>query len=84
MNKEYFQNKYRVSTIRLNYWNYAWSAMYYVAICTKDQICCMGEIRNRLIYLSDIGNVVFNCWCEIPNHFDDVKLDDWIVMSDNI
>jgi len=84
MDKEYFQNKYRTSTIRMNHWDYAWPAMYSVTICTENRICCLGDIKDEQVYLSEIGKVVFDCWLDIPNHFDNVKLDDWIIMPNHL
>lgn len=81
---EYFNNKYKTSTIRMNHWNYSWPAMYYVTICTKDRECYLGEVKNVEVYLSEIEKMVFECWLDIPNHFDDVKLDDWIIMPNHL
>jgi len=82
--KEYFKNKYRTSTNRLQDWDYSASAFYYVTICTKDRVCCLAEIKNKQIYLSKIGKVVFNCWNNIPEHCKNVKLDDWIIMPNHL
>jgi len=81
---EFFQNKFRTNSIRLQDWNYAWPAMYYVTICTKDRACCLGEIKDEQVYLSEIGKVAFECWLEIMNHFDFVELDDWIIMPNHL
>jgi REP element-mobilizing transposase RayT len=58
--------------------------MYYVTICTKDRVCCLGEIKDNNVYLSEIGKIVFECWVDIPKHFNNVKLDDWIIMPNHI
>lgn len=84
MDKEYFQNKFRTSTIRMGHWNYSWPGLYYVTICTKDRICCFGNIKDGQVYMSEIGTVVFDCWLEIPNHFGNVKIDDWIIMPNHL
>ena len=81
---EYFKNKYRVNSVRMKHWNYAWPAMYYVTICTKNRLHCLADIKNEQVYLSKIGNVAFDCWIEISKHFDNVKLDDWIIMPDHL
>lgn len=81
---ELFKNKYRISSIRLQDWDYSWPAMYYVTICTKDRACCLGEIKDGNVYLSEIGKIVFECWLEIKNHFDFVQLDDWIIMPNHL
>lgn len=82
--EEYFKNKFRTATIRLNGWDYSWPAMYYVTICTKNRECCLSDVKNGQVYMSEIGKVLFECWLEISNHFDNVKLDDWIIMPNHL
>jgi hypothetical protein len=38
-----FQNKYRISSTRLQSWNYANAGMYFITICTKNRECYFGE-----------------------------------------
>jgi len=41
-----FKNKYRNSSHRLKYWDYGSPGMYFVTICTKNQISYFGDIVN--------------------------------------
>jgi len=82
--KEFFKDKYRVNSIRLPHWDYSWEAFYYVTICIKDRVCCLGEVKDDKVYLSEIGEIVFKCWLEIPEHFDKAGLDDWIIMPNHL
>lgn len=50
-----FQNKYRTASARLQTWNYAWNAAYFVTICTKNREHFFGEIENAIMNLSGIG-----------------------------
>jgi REP element-mobilizing transposase RayT len=34
--------------------------------------------------LSEMGKIVDQCWKEIPNHFENVMLDEFVVMSDHV
>jgi len=81
---EFFKNKYRVNSLRLQYWDYSWPARYYITICTKDRNCVLGEIKDGNVYLSETGKIVFECWLDIPKHFENVKLDDWIIMPNHL
>ena len=49
-----FQNKYRISSARLQNWDYGWDALYYITICTANRECHFGEIAKREIKLSNI------------------------------
>ncbi|MCX6740152.1 MAG: transposase [Candidatus Parcubacteria bacterium] len=84
MDNEYFQNKFRTSSIRMNHWNYSWPAMYYVTICTQNRECCLGEIKDGQVYMTKIGNIVFEEVINVPKLRRDVLLDDFIVMPNHI
>jgi len=66
---EKFQNKYRISSARLQNWNYASDAAYFVTICTQNREYYFGEIFNGIMQLSEIGEMANKFWLEIPNHF---------------
>ena len=44
----------------------------------------MGEIINRKMVLSDIGNAAEKYWRQIPDHFPFVVLDEFVIMPDHI
>jgi len=81
---EYFQDKYRVKTTRLSHWDYASEGLYYVTICTKDRICCLCNIKDDRVYLSEIGKIVHEEWLETPIIRPDVLLDDFIIMPNHV
>lgn len=39
-----FKNKYRISSARLQSWDYSNPGMYFITICTKKRAHCFGEI----------------------------------------
>ena len=41
---ELFKNKYRISSARLQTWDYANAGMYFITICTARRECFFGEI----------------------------------------
>jgi REP element-mobilizing transposase RayT len=84
MDKEYFKNKYRTSTIRMNHWDYAWPAMYYITICTEDRRCCLSEIKDGQVYLLEMGNIVFEELLKTQQLRPYVVLDDFIIMPNHV
>lgn len=34
--------------------------------------------------LNDAGRTAANCWVQIPDHFPNVELDEWVVMPNHI
>jgi len=43
-----------------------------------------GEIMNNAMILSDAGKIVKKFWLEIPDHFEFVELDEFVIMPDHI
>ncbi len=79
-----FKNKYRTSSARLQTWNYAWDAAYFVTICTKNREHYFGEIENAVMNLSGIGIIADVLWHEIKNHAKNVQLGEFTVMPNHI
>ena len=79
-----YKDKYKAKTIRLKNWNYANNSWYFVTICTKDALCYFGKIINNQINLSEIGKIAQKFWLEIPQHFKDIYLDQYVIMPNHI
>ncbi|MGM0656806.1 MAG: transposase, partial [Thermodesulfobacteriota bacterium] len=75
---EKFKNKYRISSARLQNWDYGWNAAYFITICTHNRECYFGEIDNvknrrdamhcvsTIMRLSEIGKIVESEWIKTP------------------
>ena len=57
-----FQNRYKIESTRLKYWDYGNSAAYFVTICTENRYHYFGEIKDGIINLSPLGNVINQEW----------------------
>jgi REP element-mobilizing transposase RayT len=79
-----FKNKYRVSSTRLQDWDYRTNAVYFITICTKNKAHYFGEINNGIMQLSHIGVLADVFWHEIKNHSDHVILDAYTVMPNHV
>ncbi|WP_431243526.1 transposase [Flavobacterium sp. P21] len=84
MNKEKFQNKYRISSIRAQWWDYGWNGAYFITICTQDRKHYFGEIQNGKMILSATGIIADLLWHQIPAHHKNVELGDFVVMPNHI
>lgn len=69
---------------RLTGYNYSQPGIYYVTICGAERIPLFGTINNATCELSYIGKMIEESWCDIPLHYPDVKLDEYIIMPDHI
>ncbi len=81
---EKFKNNYRIKSTRLLKWDYGWNAAYFVTICTHNQRCFFGKIKNKIMYLSDVGIIADLYWMEIPLYFPYIKLGKHQVMPNHV
>ena len=83
MKKQNIKQHHRRS-IRLKEYDYSKAGAYFATICTLNKKHIFGGIRNGLVELSMIGKIANKFWFEIPKHFEDVKLDEFIIMPNHI
>ncbi len=70
--------------LRLKGYDYSHAGRYFVTFCTIDRICILGRIREGKMELSALGQIVEDCWKEIPKHFQNVRIGKFQVMPDHI
>ncbi|WP_276979943.1 transposase [Flavobacterium filum] len=85
-------------SIRLKGYDYSQAGLYFITICCQDRACLFGEIVGTNNYLpnivtpenkpqmilNDAGKIANDCWMEIPNHYPNAKLHEYIVMPNHI
>jgi REP-associated tyrosine transposase len=85
-----FLNKYRISSIRLQTWDYASQGLYFITICTKNRENYFGRImvtdaqNVACLQSTPIGAIAHKNWMEIPLHFPFVELDEFVLMPDHV
>ena len=79
-----FKNKYRISSARLQTWDYSNNGAYFITICTQNRHHFFGHIQNQEMQLSEIGKLASQFWNEIPNHFPMVELGNFVVMPNHV
>jgi REP element-mobilizing transposase RayT len=71
-------------SIRLKHYNYTQPGAYFITICTKARQYLFGNVINGEIKLNYLGQIAFNCWQEIPEHFPNIELDTFVVMPNHL
>ncbi|MCG2419612.1 transposase [Aequorivita sp. F47161] len=79
-----FKGKYRIESIRAQWWDYGWNGAYFITICTKNRQHFFGEIQNGKMVFSSLGIIVNILWHEIPNHSEHISLGEFVVMPNHI
>ena len=70
--------------IRLKKYDYSTAGYYYVTICTYNRKELFGYIKDNRMVLNEYGKITEKTWKEIPNHYPNVELDEYIIMPNHI
>ncbi|MCF7795974.1 transposase [Patescibacteria group bacterium] len=70
--------------LRLNHYNYSNNGYYFITICTNNKQKYFGEIKNDLMILNNYGKIANKYWNEIPKHFNNIQLHEYIIMPNHI
>ncbi|MFH1288006.1 MAG: transposase [bacterium] len=69
---------------RLKEYDYSTPGYYFVTICANDKIEQFGLITENKMTLNTLGVIVKNTWLEIPAHFNNIVLGQYIIMPNHI
>ncbi len=70
--------------LRLKGYDYSQAGVYFVTICVHNKACLLGNIVEGEMILSEHGEIVKECWNDLPNHYDSIELDEYIVMPNHV
>lgn len=79
-----FRNKYRVSSARLQNWDYGANGAYFITICTKDMQHFFGEVVDKKMILNSVGELAEEYWIEILKQFPYVEFGNFQIMPNHI
>jgi len=79
-NKRFLKQR---KSIRLNGFDYSQEGLYFVTICTNNQVCFLGEVLNDEMVLTDAGRLVEKWWLKLPDKFPNIELDYYVVMPNH-
>lgn len=76
-------NKQRRS-IRLPDYDCGQVGAYFVTVVTHQRRCVLGDVVDEVVWLSEIGRIVESVWREIPVHFPNVSVNEYVVMPNHV
>ena len=79
-----YQNKYRIDSNRLQFWDYSSPGKYFITICIAGRDEILGSIEHNEIELSDYGEIVKSEFLKIPDYYIRAFLDEWIIMPNHV
>ena len=80
----YNPEKHHRRSIRLQGYDYSQEGLYFITICCQDRAHLFGEIVDGKMILNDAGLQAKKSWQDIPNHFPNAVLHEYIIMPNHI
>jgi REP element-mobilizing transposase RayT len=77
-------DRHQRRSIRLRDWDYAANGAYFVTLVTHARAALFGDIVAGAMRLTAIGEIAQTCWQAIPDHFNQVELDEFVVMPNHV
>jgi putative transposase len=71
-------------SIRLMRYDYARPGAYFVTVCSYNRECLFGRMVNGAMELNDAGEMVKSVWDELPAHYGNVLMDQFIIMPNHV
>jgi putative transposase len=71
-------------SIRWKGYDYAAPGGYFVTVVAFRRECLFGEIEDGEMRLDALGDIVRDCWQEIPNHFPNAWIDAFVIMPNHV
>jgi putative transposase len=79
-----FKGTYRVESARLPAWDYSTPGSYFVTIVVRWRQCLLGDVRDRRVVLSPLGEMAERLWQEIPLRCPNASVDAFVVMPNHV
>lgn len=80
----YNPQKYHRRSIRLQGYDYSQEGLYFITLCCQDRAHLFGKIVDGAMIFNDAGLQAQKCWQDIPNHFPNAVLHEYIIMPNHI
>lgn len=84
MKPDSFLPSYNRRSMRLKDYDYSSDGLYFITICTEQRRCLFARVFNAKMRLTYWGGLVSHCWEQIPAHFPQIILHDYVVMPNHI
>jgi REP element-mobilizing transposase RayT len=74
----------RKNSLRLRGYDYSQGGGYFITVCTDGREHLFGEIHDVKMIENQNGQIVGACWNDLPNHYPNVELDEFVVMPNHV
>jgi REP element-mobilizing transposase RayT len=85
MNADNYHKPPKRKSIRLHGYDYSQPGGYFITVCINDRTQRLfGDVQNGAMALNEMGEYVRQYWLDIPNHFPNTKLDEYVIMPNHV
>ncbi len=77
-------NIFHRKALRLRSYDYSQNGAYFITICAHHRQFLFGRFKEGKLDISRFGRIVEICWSELPLHYFDIQLDNFIVMPNHV
>lgn len=71
-------------SIRLKGYDYSQAGLYFVTICVQNGMYLLGDVVDGKMILNEYGQIAEKCWLEIPEHYPDAVLHNFVIMPNHV
>ena len=69
---------------RMPGYDYTLPGGYFVTICTHQHQTLFGEVVAGEMQLNKVGEIVRECWANLPTNYPNIQLDEFVIMPDHV
>ncbi|MEK7431765.1 MAG: transposase [Cyanobacteriota bacterium] len=81
---KYNPEKHHRKSMRLKGYDYSSNGGYFVTLVSKNRQDFFGKIINGEMNLSEIGQIAYDNWKNISEHFKNVEIDEFVIMPNHL
>ncbi len=70
--------------LRLPGYDYSRPGLYFVTMCVSRREHMFGEVVDGKMILNAMGDIVSRVWFDLPNHYGNIALDEFIIMPNHV
>ncbi len=83
MTNKHNTDSYKNKSLRKIGYDYSKAGLYFVTICSQNQICLFGKIEKGKMFLNEAGKMVEYWYYKLESKFPDVKCYDRVIMPNH-
>ncbi len=78
------QRYFKSTRNRLRGYDYKSDGLYYITILEKNMEHIFGKVIEGEMKLNEYGLIVQDCWYDLPNHYQNLVLDEFCIMPNHV